>query len=134
MLLEHLLLGDRQLKPVNKVGEGIFVEDIVAVEGAVLPLEIETILASAESIEGSSVSMKATEAVVRVFKLFSRERADLLHQTHLNKLIEFVQLPNALLAEIYLKHGERVLKNAFSGRAGKSKASVWGKDFPFSFS
>lgn len=104
VLLQHLLLGYRKFEPVDEVSERVFMQDIVAVESPFVPLKVESILPSPQSIKCFPITVETAQALIRMLERLSRQRTDLLDQAHLDKFVETIELTNALFAEVDLEH------------------------------
>jgi hypothetical protein len=78
-----LFVGDGEFAAENKVGEGIFVEDIVAVNGFSGLLEINAVVFCPEAIKNSSAPVELTEIPGRLLEPGVRKAGDEVDEVEL---------------------------------------------------
>lgn len=100
VLLGHGFFGDGQAVPVDEVGEGVFVEDVMGVEDVSLDLKIAAKLADADAVKGSSAIALEVPEAFRIFgELLGSEVADPIDQPELVLDRQLVELVHALITE-----------------------------------
>jgi len=104
ILFDELLLGDRQPVAKKEVLEGIAMQNVEDMEGVGRGLEIEPVIARAQSVDFLAGTMEATQGLPRSFHVGGLERGDRLNDGKLRELIESVELAHRLGGEGNLVH------------------------------
>ena len=86
MLLDQLLLRHRQAVAQQEVLEGVPVEDVVHVEGVVLDVEIEPVLAGAQAVERLTAPLEPPQGLPRVLEVRGLQAADGLNDLELRSV------------------------------------------------
>jgi hypothetical protein len=112
VLFKHLFLGYRQLESEKEIGEGIAVQDVVAVKHVALTLKIDAEFVCPEAVKNFVFAVKTADFTGGLQELFRFQAADLIDQSELSEDVQFIELSDALFTEIELKHGG----SGFSGK------------------
>ena len=104
MLFHNQIFGNGELRTEDKIGEGIFMEDTVAIYVVVFYFEIAAEVPSPQTIENRAIARELAQRLTRMGQLFTGHVADLLNEVKLVTHLEFIQFIHTLVTESHLKH------------------------------
>ena len=105
MLLKHLFIRDREFTAENKVSECVFIKDVVAEDGVVVLLKINSMVVGPKPVDCPAIPMKLPKVSRGLLKPGVRKIRNEVYQFELFNLRKGIEKAHALLAEINLVHG-----------------------------
>ena len=103
MLFDHSFLRDRQLVPVNKIRQGILVQDKMGVKPVALNLKVASVFPGTYPVVGDPVAVEVPDIVIGFLQLGGRQVGNLVDERQLVLYAKLVQFAHGMIAEGHLK-------------------------------
>jgi hypothetical protein len=97
VLLDQLLLRNRQLIPQEKVLQRVLMKDVIHMQIIAPHLKVEPEFSSSQSIKGPGSAPKVTQGFPGMSELRSFQAADRVNRLQLGVQVELVQLVHRLI-------------------------------------